>query len=177
MLRLILAFVDIMLHRRGPEHLPSSQFLVWALLVVSIGVELAILFATDQPARLAGVSVLVALLDVWFVWALLRTFNRQRRFWQTMSALLGADIILRIVGAPLVAMLDSSAAAADPTTGRPEITFPVLLAALITVWSIDIWAFVFSRALERPYILCVAIMLGYVLLIASLQASLLSPVS
>ena len=43
--------------------------------------------------------------------------------------------------------------------------------------AIDIAAFVFARALERPYLLCVAIMLGYVLLIVSLQATLLQPVA
>jgi hypothetical protein len=172
-LRLILAFVDIMLHRRGPEDLPSSKFLVWFLLVVSVGVELAVLFANDQSMRAAAVSVLVAGLDVWFVWALLRTFNRQRRFAQTMSALLGTETILNVVGAPLVPLLNASASA----SAEPQITLPLLLTALLGIWSIDIAAFVFARALERPYVLCVAIMLGYVLLIVSLQTTLLAPVS
>jgi hypothetical protein len=172
-LRLILAFVDIMLHRRGPDDLPSSKFLVWFLLVISVGVELAVLFANDQGLRSAAVSVLVAGLDVWFVWALLRTFNRQRRFAQTMSALLGTETILNLAGAPLVPLLNASASAA----AEPQITLPLLLTALLGIWSIDIAAFVFARALERPYVLCVAIMLGYVLLIVSLQTTLLAPVS
>lgn len=173
MLRLILAFVDIMLHRRGPDDLPSSKFLVWFLLGVSIAVELAVLFANDQGMRAAAVSVLVAGLDVWFVWALLRTFNRQRRFAQTMSALLGTETILNVVGAPLVPLLNASVSA----SAEPQLTLPLLLTALLGVWSIDIAAFVFARALERPYVLCVAIMLGYVLLIVSLQTTLLGPVS
>jgi hypothetical protein len=176
-LRLILAFVDIMLHRRGPEHLPSSKFLVWLLLVVSVVVELAILFANEGTMRTAAVTLLVALLDVWFVWALLRTFNRQRRFLQTMSALLGAETILNVMGAPLVPLLNASAAAATAAGGEPQITLPLLLTALLGVWSIDIAAFVFARALERPYVLCVAIMIGYALLIVSLQTSLLPSVS
>jgi hypothetical protein len=168
-LRLILAFVDIMLHRRGPEDLPSSKFLVWLLLAASVGVELAVLFANDRGMRDAAVSVLVAALDVWFVWALLRTFNRQRRFAQTMSALLGTETILNLAGAPLVPLIASAAASPEP-----QITLPLLLTALLGIWSIDIAAFVFARALERPYVLCVAIMLGYVLLIVSLQTTLLS---
>ena len=173
MLRLILAFVDIMLHRRGPEDLPSSKFLVWFLLGVSVAVELAVLFFNDQGMRAAAVSVLVAGLDVWFVWALLRTFNRQKRFTQTMSALLGTETILNLVGAPLVPLLGASTSA----SGEQQVTLPLLLTALLGVWSIDIAAFVFSRALERPYVLCVAIMLGYVLLIVSLQTTLLAPVT
>jgi hypothetical protein len=170
-LRLILAFVDIMLHRRGPEHLPSSTFLVWSLLVVSLGVELGVLAANDGTLRAAGVAVLVQLLDVWFVWALLRTFNKQRRFRQTMSAVLGTETIITLAGAPLVPLLAASASTA--TSAEPQITLPLLLTALLGIWQIDIMAFVFARALERPYLLCVAIMLGYVLLIVSLQTSLL----
>jgi hypothetical protein len=170
-LRLILAFVDIMLHRRGPEDLPASTFLVWSLIVVASGVELAVLFANDNGARAAAVAVLVQLLDIWFVWALLRTFNKQRRFRQTMSALLGTEILITLAGAPLVPLLNASAAAAP--SAEPQLTLPLLLTALLGVWSIDIAAFVFARALARPYVLCVAIMLVYVLLIVSLQTSLL----
>jgi hypothetical protein len=171
-LRLILAFVDIMLHRRGPEDLPSSRFFVWLLLFVSIGVELGVLFANDGALRTAAVSVLVDLLDLWFVWALLRTFNRQKRFPQTMCALLGTETVLNVVGAPLVPWLNSTISA----TEQPQLSVPLVLAALINIWAIDIAAFVFSRALERPYVLCVAIMFGYALLIVSLQTTLLAPV-
>jgi hypothetical protein len=172
-LPLVRAFVDIMFHRRGPEDLPSSQFLVWLLLAVAVSVDLGILVANDGGARAAGVAVLIQFLDVWFVWALLRTFNRQPRFRQTMCALLGTETILNLAGAPLVPLLATSTAASE----QPEITLPLLLTAALGIWSIDIAAFVFARALDRPYVLCVAIMLGYVLLIVSLQTSLLPPVS
>ena len=174
MLQLIRAFVDIMFHRRGPEHLPSSRFLVWLLLAVAVSVDIGILLANDGNVRAAGVALLIQFLDVWFVWALLRTFNRQRRFPQTMCALLGTETILNVAGAPLVPLLATSA---DAAAGQPEITLPLMLTALLGIWSIDIAAFVFARALERPYVLCVAIMLGYVLLIVSLQTSLLPMVS
>jgi hypothetical protein len=172
-LRLILAFVDIMLHRRGPEDLPSSQFLVWLLLAVAVGVDLGVLFMADGTPRAAAVVVLIQFLDVWFVWALLRTFNRQKRFRQTMCALLGSETILNLAGAPLMPLV----AASTDTSAQPQITLPLLLTALLGVWSIDIAAFVFARALERPYVLCVAIMLGYVLLIVSLQTTLLPSAS
>jgi hypothetical protein len=174
-LRLILAFLDIMLHRRGPEDLPSSQFLVWSLLAVAVGVEIAILFANDGSVRAAGVSILIAGLDLWFVWALLRTFNRQKRFRQTMSALLGTETLLNVVRAPLVPLVNATVAAAPEQ--QLQLTLPLLLILFLGIWSIDIAAFVFARALERPYLLCVAIMLGYALLIFSLQTTLLPPVT
>ena len=48
---------------------------------------------------------------------------------------------------------------------------------MVFLWSVDINAFVFARALERPYLLCVAIVIAYALLIVSLQATLLQPVA
>ncbi|HUQ51532.1 MAG TPA: hypothetical protein VM692_04875, partial [Gammaproteobacteria bacterium] len=114
-----------------------------------------------------AVSILVQLLDIWFVWALLRTFNKQRRFLQTMTALLAAETLFTLAGAPLAPLVPVS------TSNEQQLTLPLFLIFLLGVWSIDVAAFVFSRAIERPYLLCVAIMLGYVLLIFSLQASLL----
>jgi hypothetical protein len=170
-LRLILAFVDIMLHRRGPEELPSSKFLLWLLFGASVALELVVAWWTGASGAVIAVGVLVALFNLWFVWALLRTFNRQRRFQQTMSAMLGADLVLTLLHAPVIPYLEL------PSPERPGVTLPILLTTAVFVWSIDINAFVFSRALDRPYLLCVAIVIGYALLMFSLQATLLQPVS
>jgi hypothetical protein len=170
-LRLILAFADVMLHRRGPEDMPSSAFLLWLLLALSLGVELAVTLWAGGSARVVAVAVLVTGFNLWFVWALLRTFGRERRFRQTMIALLGADMILSILHAPIVPFLEGI----DPQ--QPALTLPLVLNTLVLVWAIDINAFVLSRAVERPYFLCIAIVVGYVLLIRSLQLTLLQPVS
>jgi hypothetical protein len=170
-LRLFLTFVDIMLHRRGPDTIPSSQFLLWLLLALSLVVHFAINWWAGGSGRAAAVDVLVLGLDVWFVWALLRTFNKQARFRQTMTALLGVDIVLSLLLAPVIPWLELQ----DPQ--NPALTLPILLTVLGFVWAIDINAFVFSRALERPYLLCMAIVIGYALLIRSLQVTLLQPVS
>jgi hypothetical protein len=173
-LRLILAFVDIMLHRRGPESLPSSQFLFWALLALSIVIDCAIVWLAGEGGRAFVVSLLVTGLDIWFVWALLRMFNRQARFRQTMTAMLGADVLLALLQAPLVRPLIE---APPPDPQNPTITLPGLLLLLTMIWSIDISSFVFSRALERPYLLCAAMVIGYFLLIRSLQITLMQPVT
>jgi hypothetical protein len=173
-LRLILAFVDIMLHRRGPDSLPSSQFLLWTLLALSILADCAILWLAGESARAFAVSLLVTGFDLWFVWAVLRTFNRQLRFRQTMTAMLGAELLLAALQAPLVRPLVE---APPPDPENPMITLTGVLWLAILVWSIDISAFVFSRALERPYFLCVAIVIAYFLLMRSLQITLLQPVA
>jgi hypothetical protein len=170
-LRLIFAFVDVMLHRRGPDSLPSSRFLLWSCLTFSLIADFAILWLAGREARWYPVTALVFGFNIWFVWALLRTFNRQPRFRQTMTALLGANVILSALQAPLVPLLRDSYPQAD------GLTLPWILVLLALVWALDISSFVFSRALERPYFLCLAIVVGYTLLIDALRATLLQPVS
>ena len=173
MLRLIFAFVDIMLHRRGPESLPSSKFLFWSLLALSVVAEFVLLWLAARPGREFAVGLLVSGFDIWFVWALLRTFNRQARFRQTMTAIFGVEVLLTILQTPLARAV-ATAPPADPE--NPTLTLPAFIGFLLLVWAIDITAFVFARALERPYLLCIAIVLGYVLLIEALRATLLQPV-
>ena len=172
MLRLIFAFVDIMLHRRGPDSLPSVPFLLWTLLVLSIVADWLVLWLNADPPRWFVVSLLVTGFDVWFIWGVLRAFSRTVRFRQTMTAILGAEVLLTILQAPLVL-------AEAPRQDAPNQTLTLLdvLSLLILVWWIDINAFVLARALERPYFLCVTLAIGYFFLIQSLQRTLLQPVA
>jgi hypothetical protein len=169
--RLILVFVEITLHRRGPEQLPSSQFFFLLVLGVSTCVDLLVLQVDEVAARSVVVSLLTTVLDIAFVWAVLRTFDRERRFRQTMSAMLGVTAILSILIVPLALWSQ----AIDVPEG--EVALPWLFLLLLAIWQIDIWGFVLARALDRPYALGVAIMLGYVLLSVSLTQSLLAVAS
>ena len=173
MLRLIFAFVDIMLHRRGPESLPSSRFLLWSLLATYLATVFAVDWLAGPLPSWFAVDLLVLGLHVWFVWALLRTFDRVGRFRQTMTALLGAGVLLTVLEAPLALSL---AHQPPPTPQNQTLTLPTFLSLLVIVWAIDITAFVFSRALERPYVVCAAIVIGYAFLILSLQVTLLRPI-
>ena len=175
MLRLIFAFVDIMLHRRGPDSLPSAPFFLWTLLALSIVADWLILWLAGEPARSFVVSVLVTGFDLWFVWGVLRAFNRTARFRQTMTAILGTDLLLGVLQAPLARALVATPPPVDPQNAT--LTLPDALWLLILIWSIDISAFVLARAIERPYFLCVALVIGYVLLIQSLQVTLLQPLA
>jgi CDP-diglyceride synthetase len=166
-LHLILLFVEITVHRRGPDQLPSSQFFFLLVLGVSVCVDLLVLLVDDFNVRGVFVTLLTTALDLAFVWAVLRTFDRVRRFKQTMSALLGVNALLSLLIVPLALWSRSL----DVAEG--EVALPWLFLLLLAIWSIDIAGFVLARALDRPYALGVAIMLGYVLLSVSLQQSLL----
>ena len=173
MLRLIFAFVDIMLHRRGPDSLPSAPFLFWTLLVLSVAADLLVLWWAGGQVRVFAVSLLSTGFDLWFIWAVLRTFNRTARFRQTMTALLGAEVILSVLQAPLVRPLTET----PPAVPQNQlVSLHDVLVLAILVWWIDINAFVLARALERPYLLCAALALGYFFLMQILQATLLRPI-
>jgi len=64
-----------------------------------------------------------------------------------------------------------------PTPQNQTLTLSSLLSLLVVVWAIDIAAFVFSRALERPYVVCAAVVIAYAFLILSLQVTLLRPIT
>jgi hypothetical protein len=164
-LRLILAFVEIAFHRRSPEDLPSSRGFFVVVLVVNI----VLVLGTSRYLHLAPYPELMVafdtLLELGFIWGVLRMFERERRFRQTATAVLGVDAILGFVNFGLLIWHRALHAPKD------EVTVPYMLSLLVLIWSVDVSAFVLSRAVERPYVLTVAIMLGYVLLSISADAT------
>ena len=167
MLRLIPVILGITVHRRGPDELPSSPFLLLLLLAASEFAQLVTLRIAAAPDDAILVMLFAVALDFLFVWAVLVVFDRRQRFWQTMSAFLGAGVVLNTISALLVAWNQSLQAPADATTA------PEVLLQLLQVWSVDIGGFLLARAIDRHYALGVVIMLGYVLLSTSLLSTLL----
>ncbi len=164
---MIPVILGITVHRRGPEELPSSPFLVLLLLAASECAQLVTLRIAAAPDEAILVMLLSVVMDFLFVWAVLATFERRQRFWQTMSAFLGAGVVLNVISALLVSWNQSLQAPADATTA------PAVLLQVLQVWSIDIGGFLLSRAIDRHYALGVVIMLGYVLLSTSLLSTVL----
>jgi hypothetical protein len=166
-LRLISVILGITVHRRGPDELPSSPFLLLSLLAASEFAQLVTLRIAAAPDDAILVMLFSVALDFLFVWTVLVVFDRRPRFWQTMSAFLGAGVVLNAISALLVVWNQSLRAPADATTA------PEVLLQLLQVWSVDIGGFLLSRAIDRHYALGVVIMLAYVLLSTSLLSTLL----
>ena len=169
MLRLIPVILGITVHRRGPDELPSSPFLILWLLAASECAQLVTLRIAAAPDDAILVMLVAVALDFLFVWAVLAAFERRQRFRQTMSAFLGAGVVLNVISALLVAWNQSLQTPANANA----ITVPDVLLQLLQVWSVDIGGFLLSRAIDRHYALGVVIMLGYVLLSTSLLSTVL----
>lgn len=154
---LSLAFVDIALHRRGPQHLPASEFLLGLVLAVYLAIGLVALQIGSTLLRALTVLLFDTALYLTAIWVVLRLFGKQRRYAQTATAMVGTDALLNAIVVPLA--LWNEALQAPPT----ETTPPQWLVLLLYIWSIDIGGYIFSKALDRPYIVGVSIVIVYVL--------------
>ena len=157
MLQIAFVFVDIAFHRRGPDALPASRFLFGLVLVAYLTVSvLALQINWDL-----GEAVVPLLADVAFClsffWFLLRLAEHGNRFWQTVTALLGAETFLSLVALPLLVLRTAA-------VGNEAIEpIAVFLLTGVLLWSIDVGGFILSRALEQTYVVGVLIMVGYVI--------------
>jgi hypothetical protein len=162
-------FLQIALHRRGPDVLPASRFFLGLLLIAYL-VSSFLWLATQD--RFSGRGVLFTLADLVFflacIFALLRFFKRDRRFLQTASALLGVDILLTAIGIPLALAIRWAAGGASEET--VTLAVEILVLALI-IWWLDIAAFIVSRAVNQPYVLGLVFVILYWTLSASIGDS------
>jgi hypothetical protein len=150
-------FVDIALHRKGPDALPASRFLFGLVLVAYLTLSLLALQINWPLRRSAGLAVVDVGFYLIFFGLVLQVAHRSARYWQTVTALLGAETFLSCLALPLLWLRTT---AGESGAGNVLVT---ALLALILLWSIDIAGFVLSRALDRAYIVGVLIMLGYVI--------------
>jgi hypothetical protein len=101
-LPLALAFVDITLHRRGPDELPASRFLLSVLIGLYLLTSLIGIWTLGVLD--SGAAQLLLFDSVFFlayVFVALRLFRHDRRYPQTVIALLGTEVVINIVGLPL----------------------------------------------------------------------------
>lgn len=157
MLQIASVFVDIAFHRKGPDALPASRFLFALVLIAYLTVSLLALqinWPLSETVGPLGADVSFCMV---FFWSVLQLGQRGGRFWQTVTALLGAETFLSLVALPLLVL---RSAATGNETYEP---ITVLLLTAVLLWSVDIGGFILSRALEQAYVVGVLIMVGYVI--------------
>ena len=168
MLRLIYAFVEIALHRRGPDGLPASQFFFGLMLATSLAVSVFMLqFAKVAAGQIVPMIVVDTGFSLAFTWSVLKAFGVERRFIQTASAVLGVDALLNLLSLPFALWHQALHVPADTST-VPSVIY-LLIAG---VWAIDVGSFIIARAIERPYVLALVVVVAYVLLELSLDVTL-----
>lgn len=152
---LISVFFDIALHRRGPEALPASQSWLRAALVAYGVVLLATLSVVPTTqARLIAIIV-QPIVDIAALYLLLELVNQREKFLQVATAAFGTAVILNVLALPILFWRETLAAPPEQTAG------PDLLLLVLFFWSLDVLGFIVSRAIARPYIVGLAIVVVY----------------
>src|SRR5690606_35164671 len=165
--QLTAAFIDIALHRRGPQDLPASQFLLGLVLIVYAivgGITLAVISATQADVILLAIELIA---DLGLVFLLLQFFQKASRFLQTAIALVGTGAMLSLIAIPLLHW--DEVLQAPPTV----LTTPRFLILVLFLWSLDIGGYIVSKALGKPYIVGVSIVVVYELASMSLLEAFL----
>jgi hypothetical protein len=160
---------EIAIRRRGPDSLPDSRFLLFFLLalqtlLVLIGTvlltgELTTVLSVEYVARTA--------LFFAFVYAVLSLFRVERRYRQTMCAMLGVAIVIQLAFLPVA--ISAVALGIDI-----ESESFLALSLVFELWSVFISASILARSLSQP--LMVGLMLEILFVLTSLYVGqLLSP--
>jgi hypothetical protein len=160
-------FVDIVLWRRGPQDLPSSNLLVAATLAVYVLVSLLQLaFMKTSTALYLVVVFIDPLLLMGWVWLVLRIFGHPERYQQSVAAVLGTSALLGL----------ALALPAQLLIGVDEPRVSTLTAELFTIALFVVFVLVSGRivqlATESTLFTGVAIMSTYVFVSYVLMAQL-----
>ena len=166
---LIAAFLDIALHRSGPDRLPSTPFLVVLLVIIDLPVNLLRLSFADSVSTTAYAAVFLDTAVFFaFVYGVLIFFRHKRRFRQTASALLGTDILINLIGLPV-------AAAAGAPSGSALDWIVTFASLALLLWWIDVSGYIIAKAIEQPYVVGIMFMIFYVVAALSLTSSPTQP--
>lgn len=160
------AFIEIAVHRRGPDSLPASPFLIAILLAVYFPLGIAVLFLRGGlDAFQFGFLIGDTALYLGFIFAVLRFFKLDRRFVQTATALIGTDIFISVLSVPV-----TLAAWVSGTTD--EVSVLLWLYFALFLWWIDVAGFVLSKAIDQPYIVGLMFVILYVMTSFSINDAL-----
>jgi cellobiose-specific phosphotransferase system component IIC len=136
---LVRLFIDIALHRKGPQDVPAAGAVLGLALLAYIAMGAATLWPSVAAAQmLVGQLTLDLLLTVVFFGGLLALTGKTGRVRQTLAALFGTGALLSAIALPFVwvaarALADGAAAPGmeGPALLSTMALFMVLLASLL----------------------------------------------
>ncbi len=155
MLTLLRLFVDIALMRRGPDSAPAAPAaLVTTIALYALGVALMVWALQLTERNWQGqVAVGIAFTLTWY-WILLRFGGKPERYMQTVTAILGYQLVLLPLQLGVQVWLgDDVDAATAPIV--PQILFVLMLA-----WSLAVNTRIVRAALEWPAMIAGSVVLA-----------------
>ncbi len=152
-------FIDLCLLRRAPQDAPASVALL--ALVSTVGLVSSSLLTITAEHRLV-VGLLQTLTDYTLLftvlWIALSFTNKQRRFMQTITALIGADTLLSLLALlPMILALTA-------TTDSAQLFFAGLLFLGLIGWNLLVTGHILRHALDVHLIWGISFAILYELL-------------
>lgn len=153
--------VDIILMRRGPEHLPASVVVLVCTIALNLAIyALATLLGTKPPANWPlqlAVGTAVSLL--WFRLAL-TLLKKRERFVQTMTAIFGTNALFLPAMVPLAAaVLPYLQKKADAAAAAPPSVLAMLF-LILALWQLVVQVRIVHAAFEWAYFASVLFIFG-----------------
>ena len=161
MVSLVTLFWNICILRVGPESVPARAWFAAILLIVNIAALLLYQSVLSDPLpgtepvsvlRALGINVLVFAAVAVFTRAALQFRNLGERFVATFTALLGTHLLITV----LTAVVDQL----GKLMGLP----PWILVAVLEVWRIVVWGFIYHRAFNTTLMIGIPLALLIVIL-------------
>ena len=157
---LILSIWRLVQFRAGPDEVPSSLGFVVFLIGITLVINIAQLTATLDVEHAAEQTGVILIVTLGFVYILLKFRHLTHRYVQTITAILGASLMINLVLTPLVILAPYLFDQTNTETVRIISTFIYLICLFfINLWLVLVMGFIFQRVLNSTlYIGVVATM-------------------
>lgn len=145
MKEIIALFWDICRFKRGPESVPSEPVFV-GLVFLSYCLTTLVAIGVSPDLELSFFAALLVVVvtvttTLGLIWVLMFFKGLTNRFMPTVTALVGADVVLTVLGLPLILALEYLS-----FDGVTDLLGGLLI--LLMGWSIVVGGFIFHRALN-----------------------------
>ncbi|MBI3563327.1 MAG: hypothetical protein HY080_16610 [Gammaproteobacteria bacterium] len=159
-------FLQIILLRKGPQDVPYSRALLGGLLLAVLGLQLFVLLvqSKEQPAvnisqQLAYIFM-SALITYGGIYLILSLLHYAARAVQTITTIIGVELILALFGLTMLVMLSLA--------GFPAVIITVIR-IVVVVWNLVVVAHIFRHAFSISLQMAGLVACGFLLLELTLQ--------
>ena len=155
------AFFEICRFRKRPQDIPASKNLltIFILIYIVLSIFIADLYQETEQA-IFGSFIELGLLLL-FSWAMLQTSGKAVRWLQTVTALIGTNLIINIFALPAYVLVSFNSAG-ELDTGSSTQSFGLLILAAMACWNIAIMSHILKNALETHFAIALFLAITYI---------------
>jgi len=169
---LFFVFFDICRLIKRPQDIPASKnLLTICILVYSLlSIFIANLYQETEQAILGSIVELGLLLL--FSWAILQASGKTVRWIQTVTALIGTNMVINIIALPAYVLISFNGVN-ELAEGSSTHSLGLLVLAILACWNIAIMSHIVKHALETHFAIALFVVLSYIWVAFSFTAAVM----